>query len=76
MELYQEIMEKYKEEYLSQLPKIDPVLIHDRCYAALFKIRNILSDPMLSDQSCFFRIEAIVCALEEQGIFCGARHDF
>lgn len=76
MELYQEIMQKYKEECFSRFPEIDAALVHDRCYQALHKIREISADPALSDSDCFARIEAIVCALEELRVFCGARHDF
>ena len=72
MELYQEIMQKYKEECFSRFPEIDAALVHDRCYQALHKI----ADHALSDSDCFARIEAIVSTLEERGGFCGARHDF
>ena len=30
MELYQEIMQKYKEECFSRFPEIDAALVHDR----------------------------------------------
>ena len=69
MELYQEIMQKYKEECFSRFPEIDAALVHDRCYQALHKIREIPADPALSDSDCFARIEAIVCTLEELGSF-------
>lgn len=69
MELYQEIMQKYKEECFSRFPEIDAALVHDRCYQALHKIREILADPPLSDSDCFAHIEAIVCTLEELGSF-------
>ena len=76
MELYQEIMQKYKEECFFRFPEIDAALVQGRCYQALHKIREIFADPALSDSDCFAHIEAIVCTLEELGVFCGARHDF
>ena len=51
-------------------------LMENQCYRALEKIRDILADDHLSDEDCFERIEAIVCAIEEIGGFCGSRHDF
>ena len=40
------------------------------------KIRDILADETLSDETCFRKIEAIVSLLEEAGISPGGRHDF
>jgi hypothetical protein len=51
-------------------------LVSDASSRALLKIRDILSDETLSDESCFARIEAIVSLLEDLGISCGGRHDF
>ncbi len=51
-------------------------LIDSKCYTAIEKICNILSDDTLSDPECFLRIEAIVHTLESIGISCAARHDF
>lgn len=42
----------------------------------LWKIRDILADETLSDETCFRKIEAIVSLLEEAGISPGGRHDF
>ena len=44
MELYQEIMQKYKEECFSRFPEIDAALVHDRCYQALHK--SVRSSPI------------------------------
>ena len=51
-------------------------LVSDASGRALLRIRDILADGSLSDESCFHRIEAIVRLLEDLGIGCGDRHDF
>lgn len=51
-------------------------LVSDASGRALFKIRDILADDTLSDESCFQKIEAVVCLLEDLGIGCEERHDF
>ena len=51
-------------------------LVSDASGRALLRIRDILADDTLSDESCFQRIEAIVSLLEDLGIDCGGRHDF
>lgn len=51
-------------------------LVSDASGRALLKIRDILADDTLSDESCFQKIEAVVCLLEDLGIGCGERHDF
>ena len=51
-------------------------LVSDASGRALLRIRDILADGTLSDESCFHRIEAIVRLLEDLGIGCGDRHDF
>lgn len=47
-----------------------------RCYKALKEIREILDDNSLEDDSCFWRIEAIVSTFEKMGSDGGSRHDF
>ena len=42
----------------------------------LSRIREILRDDTLDDGECFAKIEALVCLYEEQGLFCGTRHDY
>ncbi len=42
----------------------------------LSRIREILKDDALSDEECFWKIEALVSLFEESGLFCGTRHDF
>lgn len=51
-------------------------LVSDASGRALLRIRDILADSTLSDETCFHRIEAIVRLLEDIGVDCGDRHDF
>lgn len=51
-------------------------LVSDAAGRALLRIRDILADGSLSDETCFWKIEAIVSLLEELGVDCGGRHDF
>lgn len=51
-------------------------LVSDAAGRALLRIRDILADETLSDETCFAKIEAVVSLLEELGIRCGGRHDF
>lgn len=51
-------------------------LVSDAAGRALLRIRDILADGSLSDETCFSKIEAIVSLLEELGVDCGGRHDF
>ena len=51
-------------------------LVSDAAGRALLRIRDILADETLSDETCFAKIEAVVSLLEELGIRCGSRHDF
>ena len=64
-----------KHGYLEQM--IDPtVIVCDRCYGALRRIREILEDESLDDPQCFQKIEEIVCILGNLGPDGGLRHDF
>lgn len=47
-----------------------------RSMEILERIRKIVADETLEDPECFYRIEAILCELEQNGIDCGPRHDF
>ena len=51
-------------------------LTNEASVRTLLKIRDILADEKLSDQECFYKIEAIVSLFETLGITCGGRHDF
>ena len=77
MELAIKILADYyaKHGYLEQM--VEPaVIIRDRCYRALCRIKEILEDETLEDPECFQKIEEIVCVLEELGADAGIRHDF
>ena len=50
--------------------------VQTRSMEILERIRKIIADESLDDPECFQRIEAIVGALEQNGIDCGMRHDF
>ncbi len=62
-----------EQEYLKDFYRC---LVSDAAGRALLRIRTILVDETLSDESCFQKIEAIVTLLENLGILCGGRHDF
>ena len=77
MELAIKILADYyaKHGYLEQM--VEPaVIIRDRCYRALCRIKEILEDETPEDPECFQKIEEIVCVLEELGADAGIRHDF
>lgn len=81
MELYREVLLKVLEEKAIQdvIPVWDmtlPEKVEGECCKALEKIKAVVADDSLSDPECFFRIEKIVCALEEAGSNGGGRHDF
>lgn len=46
------------------------------CYQALNRIKTVIEDDRLNDESCFRKIEEIVSILEELGSNGGNRHDF
>ena len=80
MNLYQEILcNLLKSETLEiNFPNIPAMvnLVELKCYGALKKIKEILEDDSLSDKECFWKIEEIVCVLEDLGSDAGNRHDF
>ena len=73
MELYEEIILKVVKE--GQIKKLDKI-IHSKCYNALEKIKQIVSDNTLTDTDCFLKIEEIICTLESIGSNGGSRHDY
>lgn len=77
MELYHKILADYfaKYGYLDELVDAT-VIVQDRCYQALCRIKAILEDDGLDDPECFRRIEGIVMVLEDLGSDAGTRHDF
>lgn len=51
-------------------------ILESSCYKLLARIREILDDDTLGDDSCFMKIEEIVCTYESFGSNGGSRHDF
>ena len=51
-------------------------VVEGECFQAIQKIKAILADDTLDDPECFYKIEEIVCVLEEMGSDGGNRHDF
>ena len=51
-------------------------VIEGICFQALSRIKTIIEDDTLDDPDCFYKIEEIVCVLEEIGSGGGTRHDF
>ncbi len=51
-------------------------IVNDKCYLALSEIKEIIENPIYSDETCFEKIEKIVCVFESIGSNGGSRHDF
>jgi len=51
-------------------------VIEGECFQAIQKIKDILADDTLDDPECFYKIEEIVCILEQIGSNGVRRHDF
>lgn len=51
-------------------------LMNSAACQALEKIRRVLDDDRLDDQTCFWKIEEIIRIYEEMGSNGGSRHDF
>lgn len=80
MELYKEILAEVLAKCGLQITfgnsELDVAKIVElECYKALQKIKEILDDDSLSDPDCFYKIDEIVSALYEAGIYA-PRHDF
>ena len=76
MELYEEILSGCLKEYATCSALKMELVVRDRAYEALVKIKKILEEDHLSDQDCFWRIEEIIRVYEELGSDGGNRHDF
>ena len=79
MDLYQQILMHILEEKKDALstPEIKAAMdraVELKSYHTLVKIKQIIEDESLEDPECFQRIEAILTALENAGIFT-SRHD-
>ena len=81
MELYKEILShalmcgQIQVSFSSQEPDISKI-VEGECYKALQKIKAVIEDDNLEDESCFRKVEEIVCIFEEMGSSGGGRHDF
>ena len=68
------------EEMIAKEPpylKLDQMeLLEPKCCRTIVKIKEILEDETLDDCACFWKIEEIICCMEDIGIDCGSRHDF
>lgn len=78
MELWQEMVRQMalNGEITFQLSGEVVQILESKCYSALNQIRDLIRDEALTDEVCFQKIEAIVCAMEELGSNGGCRHDF
>ena len=79
MELYKEILIhallQGEVKIIFPNQEIDQI-VEGECYRTLTKIKEILHDDTLEDDTCFLKIEEIICAFEEMGSDGGNRHDF
>jgi hypothetical protein len=79
MELWRELLISglqngtYEIDFIND--KIIQEIIESQCYKVLLQIKQTLDDKKLLDNDCFFKIEAILCTLEKNNVFCD-RHDF
>ena len=79
MELYKELLFQILREENVQVSFNNlnlNELLESACYRTLCKIKNVIEDDALDDQSCFRKIEEIVCVFEDLGGSGGIRHDF
>ena len=81
MELYKEILAQILSQQNAQIMFPDlhldaKKIVETECYKALQKIKAVIEDDNLEDESCFRKIEEIVCIFEEMGSSGGGRHDF
>ena len=78
--LYEEILEyvRYNQELYEEYPHLKKdakEIVQLQCYRALNKIKKTLEKEWLDDETCFMRVEEIICALEDIGSGGGLRHD-
>ena len=79
MELWRELLisglqnENYEFDRLDD--KVLEEIVESKSYQVLLQIKQTVENESLSDQDCFIKIEEIICALEENQIYCD-RHDF
>ncbi len=81
MELYAQILQNIleKNEIVIRFPDLRTditTVFKLECYQTLRKIKAVIEDDSLDDETCFTRIEEIINIFEEIGSDCGGRHDF
>ena len=79
MELWRELLISGLQNENHKFDRIDDKIIKEiveiRSYQVLLQIKQTIEEERLSARDCFIKIEKIICALEENKIFCD-RHDF
>lgn len=74
MDLYERILyETIARELLPAMRLDARQLVEMKCYQAILKIYEIVSNEQLEDTECFWRVEEIVTTLDELGIGGGGR---
>ena len=77
MKLWQTILANATKDCEGEITESDiEKLFEKECYTLLERIKTIFEDDNLDDETCFEKIESIVCLFEEIGSDCGSRHDF
>lgn len=83
MDFYESMINSFSEKLQATVTPSDEEkqsllgeLMNSAACQALEKIRRVLNDDRLDDQTCFWKIEEIVRIYEEMGSNGGSRHDF
>ena len=77
MELHERILwEAIAHEVIPSLHLDAAVLVELKCYRAIQRIYEVVSDDTKTDGECFRAIDQIVSELDSLGIGGGGRHDF
>ena len=74
--MYENAIGKLVVNYLESLGTVElPALAESSALKLIAEIKAVLDDDSLEDPECFQRIEAILTALEDHGVFT-TRHDW
>ena len=74
--MYENAIGKLVVNYLESLGTVElPSLAESSALKLIAEIKAVLDDDSLEDPECFQRIEAILTALEDHGVFT-TRHDW
>lgn len=83
MDFYESMINSFSEKLRAAVTPSDEEkqsllgeLMNSAACRALEKIRKVLNDDRLDDQTCFWKIEEIVKIYEEMGSDGGSRHNF